>query len=501
MKKSLLILSFTLLIINTYSAKREFRGVWIHTVQQPQYKSMSTPEMQHYFVDMLNQFQQTGINALIFQVRPQADAFYKSNLEPWSRFLTGEQGVEPNPSWDPMAFLIKECHKRNIEFHAWLNPYRVTNNENEKLAASHIYWQHPERFVKYGKQIYFDPGEPENRKFIEAIVKDIVTRYDVDAIHMDDYFYPYPIAGEEFPDNTSFDKYAASQGFAINRKGDWRRNNVNLLISELKETIYTTKPWVRFGISPFGIYRNKTKTPDGSGSNTKGLQNYDDLYADVLLWSKKSLIDYVMPQLYWEIGHKVADYSTLLKWWSENLNTEQLYIGQSVVRTMQAVDAVSGSKTQLPAKLIQAASNPKVQGNCMWNGYDILRNEGGIMDSLRNNYYRYPALVPEYTNMDGYPPLELKKLWDEWTPNGYFLYWQPKPDKDSLNLPTRYCIYRFKSGDKYNLNDPSKIVTVTTETSYQLPYDKGTTKYTYAVSTLDRYNYESKKARKTTVKL
>jgi uncharacterized lipoprotein YddW (UPF0748 family) len=501
MKKQLLLALSIFLVINVFAAKREFRGVWIHTVQQSQYKTMSTAEMQSYFINMLDQFQQTGINAIIFQVRPQADAFYKSDLEPWSRFLTGEQGREPIPSWDPMEFLIKECHKRNIEFHAWLNPYRVTSSENEILAQNHVYWKHPEWFLKYGKQTYFDPGRPESREFITKVVKDIVSRYEVDAIHMDDYFYPYPIGGEEFPDNTSFKTYREAQGFTESQKGDWRRNNVNLLISQLKETIYTTKPWVCFGISPFGIYRNKTKTPDGSGSNTSGLQNYDDLYSDILLWSRKSWIDYVMPQLYWEIGHKAADYTTLVKWWSEHTNTEHLYIGQSVVRTMQAVDATTGNKSQLTTKLAQAASYPTIQGNCMWNGYDVLRNEGGIQDSLRNNYYRYPALVPAYTNMDGLPPLELKKLWDEWTPNGYFLYWQPKPDKDSLNLPTRYCIYRFKSGEKYNLNDASKIVEITSETSYQLPYDKGKTKYKYAVTTLDRYNYESKKAKNKSVKL
>ncbi|MDD2799707.1 MAG: family 10 glycosylhydrolase [Bacteroidales bacterium] len=501
MKKSLFFALSLLFVINIQAAKREFRGVWIHTVQQSQYKTMNAGEMQAYFIDMLDQFQQCGINALIFQVRPQADAFYKSDLEPWSRFLTGEQGLAPATNWDPMAFLIQECHKRNMEFHAWLNPYRVTSNENEKLSENHIYWKHPEWFVKYGKQIYFDPGVPECRRFIEKVVKDIVTRYDVDAIHMDDYFYPYPIAGEEFPDKESFNNYALGQGFSSNQKADWRRNNVNLLINELKETIYTTKPWVRLGISPFGIYRNKSKTPDGSGSETNGLQNYDELYADVVLWSKKSWIDYVMPQLYWEIGHKAADYTTLVKWWSEHTNTDHLYIGQSVVRSMQAIDVKTGSKNQLTTKLKQAAASNKIQGNCWWNGYDILRNEGGIKDSLRNNYYRYPALVPAYTNMDGFPPLVLKKLWAEWTPNGYFLFWQPKQDKDSLNVPNRFCIYRFKSGEKYDLNNPANIIKITTETSYQLPYDKGNVKYTYAVTALDRYNYESKKAKKKSVKL
>lgn len=485
--------------INAKASKREFRGVWIHTVQQSQYKTMTPIEMQRYFIDMLNQFQQAGINALVFQVRPQADAFYKSNLEPWSRFLTGEQGLEPNPEWDPMAFLIRECHARNIEFHAWLNPYRVTNSENEKLSENHIYWKHPEWFVKYGKQIYFDPGMPECRNYIRQVVKDIVTRYNVDAIHMDDYFYPYPISGEVFPDDETFRAYGASQGFDATQKNAWRRNNVNLLISELKETIFKTKPWVRFGISPFGIYRNSSSHE--SGSKTSGLQNYDDLYADVLLWAKNSWIDYIVPQLYWEIGHKQADYSTLTKWWSEHVNTEHLYIGQSVVRTMQAVDSKTGDQNQLRSKLEQVKATPTIQGNCWWNGYDLLRNEGGILDSLKNNYYKYPALMPAFTSMDGIDPLPIKKLWAEWTPEGYFLYWLPQEDKDPMNMPEHYCIYRFKSGEKINLNDPSKIVAITNQTAYQLPYDKGKVKYIYAITTIDKYNLESKKSKKGVVKL
>ena len=235
------------------------------------------------------------------------------------------------------------------------------------------------------------------------------------------------------------------------------RNNVNLLIRELKETIYTAKPWVRLGISPFGIYRNKNKTPDGSGSNTNGLQNYDELYADVILWGKKSWIDYVMPQLYWEIGHKAADYTTLIDWWAKNVNTEHLYIGQSIVRTMQVSDTRTGDKNQLGTKMQQAAAKPAIQGNCLWNGYDVLRNEGGIQDSLRNHYYKYPALVPAYSNMDGTPPLPLKKLWAEWTEKGYFLRWEPKADKDASNLPTRYCIYCFGPGEQVCRSDIARI--------------------------------------------
>jgi len=268
--------------------KREFRGVWMHTIGNAEYRTMTPQRMMTYLTSQLDTLQRAGINAVLFQIRPEADAFYPSQLEPWSRFLTGTQGQAPFPAWDPTAFLIEECHKRNMEFHAWINPYRVQSNINVKLASTHIYYRHPEWFVVYGTQRFFDPGIPESRKFINEVVTDIVTRYDVDAIHMDDYFYPYPIVGKPFPDDQSFQTYGIPNGFE-GRRDDWRRNNVNLLIKELHQTIHQIKPWVKFGVSPFGIYRNRKNTIDGIGSETNGLQNYDDLYADILLWFARRL--------------------------------------------------------------------------------------------------------------------------------------------------------------------------------------------------------------------
>ena len=225
-------------------AKREFRGAWIQTAFQGEYKDMTPARMKKDFIRKLNYLQACGINAIIFQVRPEADAFYKSDIEPWSRFFTGEQGVAPAGEFDPMAFLIQECHKRNMEFHAWLNPYRASTAGNTRFADSHIYHKHPEWFVTYNKQILFDPGLPESRQFICRVVRDIVGRYDVDAIHMDDYFYPYPAAGMPFPDDNSFRKYGLRKGYSEAQRNDWRRENVNTLIRELKRTILLTKPWV-----------------------------------------------------------------------------------------------------------------------------------------------------------------------------------------------------------------------------------------------------------------
>jgi uncharacterized lipoprotein YddW (UPF0748 family) len=463
--------------------KREFRGAWIQTAFQGEYKNMSVPQLKKDFVRKLDFLKDCGINAIIFQVRPEADAFYKSKLEPWSRFYTGQQGKAPAGDFDLMAFLIEECHKRNMEFHAWLNPYRASTAGNTKFAESHIYNKHPEWFVTYNKQILFDPGLPESRQFICKVVKDIVTRYDVDAIHMDDYFYPYPAAGEQFPDDYSFEEYGLAKGFKPSQRAEWRRNNVNTLIKELKRTISLTKPWVRLGISPFGIYRNKKNTPDGSGSETNGLQNYDDLYADILYWVQQGWIDYNCPQLYWEIGHKAADYITLIKWWNSHAGDRHLYIGQDVARTMKAGD--------LPRKMLYERGLSKIDGNCFWPANEILWNNTGVADSLKRNYHKYPALIPAYTFMHDQAPKKVKALKTEWTADGYMLKWKAKQSQMDPESANYFVVYRFNKGERIDLDDPSKIICTTRNTHYKLPYKKGKEKFVYVVTAVDRFHNES----------
>lgn len=470
--------------------KREFRGAWVSTAWQSRYKTMNVQQMKAYFTDMLDELQADGINAVIFQARPYADAFYKSNIEPWSAFLTGTQGMPPADNFDPLAFLVEECHKRNMELHAWLNPYRVSAGANDVLASNHVYHRYPERFVRYDGKIYFDPGIPQNRQFICDVVRDIVMRYDVDAIHMDDYFYPYPVAGKPFPDDDSFSTYAPKQGFKANQRADWRRNNVNLLIEEVKQTLNASKPWVRFGISPFGIYRNQRSTPDGSGSATTGLQNYDDLYADVKLWVKKGWIDYNMPQIYWEIGHSSADYKTLIDWWAENNFKQPLYIGQDVKRTMDA-KTMSGD-SQLAEKMRLSRSFTTVHGNCFWPAYELLDNYKGISDQLRRNYHRYPALIPAYTHMHKKKPKKVNDLQEIYTTSSHILKWNSKSDKYDPTTAHYYVIYRFAKGEKENINNPQNIVDITRQTSYTLPYEGGNKEYKYVVTAVDAFHNESK---------
>ena len=286
--------------------KREFRGAWIQSVNG-QFQGMTMSAMHSTLSYQLDELQKDGVNAIIFQVRPECDALYVSDIEPWSRFLTGQQGKDPRGA--PRQWMILECHKRGMELHAWINPYRAKTKGTQILAESHVCNQFPNRYFEYDGLYVLNPGLKENRDYICQVSADIVRRYDIDGFHIDDYFYPYPVAGVNIPDEELFNQNP--NGFKDIR--DWRRDNVNVFIKQLHETIHSIKPWVKFGVSPFGIYRNQKSDPL-NGSNTSGLQNYDDLYADVLLWVNNGWIDYCVPQVYWEIGNKSADYATLNKW-------------------------------------------------------------------------------------------------------------------------------------------------------------------------------------------
>lgn len=469
--------------------KREFRGAWIQAVNG-QFRGIPTEKLKQTLIDQLNSLQGAGINAIIFQVRPEADALYASQLEPWSRFLTGVQGQAPSPYWDPMQFMIDECHKRGMEFHAWINPYRVKTSLKSELAANHLYNIHPEWFVTYNNQLYFDPALPESRRHICMVVADIVSRYDVDAIHMDDYFYPYPAKGVDFPDDASFARYGG--GF-INR-ADWRRSNVNILIQKIHETIRGLKPWVKFGISPFGIYRNEKNDP--LGSKTNGLQNYDDLYADVLLWARNGWVDYNIPQIYWQIGHPAADYETLVKWWAKNTENRPLFIGQSVMNTVQNADPKNPSINQLPRKMALERAYQTIGGSCQWPASAVVENAGKYRDALVQEYHKYPALVPVFDFMDDKAPGKVRKVKKVWTEDGYMLFWTAPKAKDEMDRAVQYVVYRFDGKEKVNIDDASHIVAITRNNFYKLPYDDGKTKYRYVVTALDRLHNESKSVSK-----
>ncbi|MCQ2178383.1 MAG: family 10 glycosylhydrolase [Bacteroidales bacterium] len=436
--------------------KREFRGGWIHIVGNYSMTSMNQQQIKNWFTTALDSLQSAGCNAVIFQVRPQADAFYISDLEPWTRFMTGTQGKAPSPLWDPLEFIIEEAHNRGMELHAWLNPYRVTSTDKEVLCKDHLYFKRPDLFVKYGKQLYFDPGEPDAIEHTVKVITDIVTRYDVDAVHFDDYFYPYPIAGQDFPDDKSFEKYAAAQGFTD--RGDWRRNNVTTLIRRINESIKAVKPWIRFGVAPFGIHRNIKQDPNGSKTN--GLSNYDELFADVTLWCREGYVDYNVPQLYWKIGHPKADFETLIHWWNDGNFGGHLYIGEHII-SLNEPDLENPQTNQMAAKMKLSRTLPNVHGNVWWPGWNIEKNVNNIADSLRTKYQKYPALIPVYDRLDSTAPQGVSSFKAEISEAQTVLKWDVTPTDDPMQQPGFYVVYRFPEGAEINLGDSQYIYSIT----------------------------------------
>jgi uncharacterized lipoprotein YddW (UPF0748 family) len=369
----------------------EFRGVWIASVDNidwPSKKGLPADSQKAEFIRILELHRQNGMNAVVVQIRPATDAFYPSAYEPWSEWLSGVQGKPPFPYYDPLQFMIDETHKRNMEFHAWCNPYRANFKiEKASIAPSHITTLHPGWFLDYGDKKYFDPGNKQAQAFVVEVVRDITERYNADAIHFDDYFYPYRIANKEFPDSVSFSLHGKGM-----KKDDWRRSNVDSIILALSNVIKKTKPWVQFGISPFSVWRNNDK--DTRGSNTRaGQTNYDDLYADILLWLQKGWIDYVAPQLYLEIGHKAIDYTTILNWWSKHTYGKHCYVGLGIYRA-GSNDAWKDS-SQLTRQIQLLRNTPNMHGMIFFSSKSFNKNPNGWNDSLRQQYFKQPAVIPE----------------------------------------------------------------------------------------------------------
>ncbi len=439
----------------------EFRAVWIATVENidwPSKKGLSVDRQKEEFIRLLDMHKRNGMNAVVMQIRPVADAFYPSRFEPWSEYLTGTQGVAPDPYYDPLQFMIEETHKRGMEFHAWLNPYRaVFNVSRSSISQNHITKLFPQWFLTYGGTKYFDPGLPEVREHVTRVVKDLVERYDLDAIHFDDYFYPYRIAGKEFPDNASYAKY----GNGIN-KDDWRRSNVDTIIRMLSETIKSTNPRVKFGISPFGVWRNSSKDPRGSASKASQT-NYDDLYADILLWLQHGWIDYVAPQLYWETTHSYVGFYMLLNWWADNTFGRQLFIGQGIYRALEAKSYAWHKKDELPKQIKAIRANSNVQGSIYFSSATFASNPNGWCDTLRNNYYKYPALVPPMLWIDSIPPLA--PLMEKIKSNQFRIYYRgAEPIKG-------FAIYTLSADEEEVINNATLVKVIVADKTTDVDTD------------------------------
>ncbi|MEV1331532.1 family 10 glycosylhydrolase [Micromonospora costi] len=496
--------------------KRQFRALWIASVTNidwPSKDSWTAPDQvakqKAEYLGWLDLAQKLNHNAVVVQVRPTADAFWPSEVEPWSEYLTGVRGK--NPGWDPLAFLVEESHKRNLEFHAWMNPYRVSmpapggaGADISKLAPNHPVRQHPDWVFAYppagvaGSRLYYNPGIPEVREFVQTAMMDAVKRYDIDGVHFDDYFYPYPSGTYQVPDDATFAAY--NRGFTD--RADWRRDNINLLIQEMNAKIKAAKPWVKFGVSPFGIWRNKSADPNGS--DTTGSQSYDIISADTRKWVKEEWIDYIVPQLYWYIGqYPAADYARLVPWWAETVRGTrvQLYIGQADYKSGDpAYGTFWMNPRELSEHLTLNRSYPEVQGNVHFSAVQVRANRLGATDIYAAEHYSRPALIPTMTHLPSKPllmPVVTRSARDD---DGVRLSWrQPADGVGPFGTATSYAIYRFdgvKLAGACDLADAAHLVDTVRATDGAVRSWVDTTaepghRYTYYVTALDRLANES----------
>jgi len=372
----------------------EMRGVWVATVTNrdwPSKAGLTADAQRAELIALLDKAVERRLNAVIFQVRPAADALWPSPYEPWSQVLTGTQGKAPG--WDPLGTAVKEAHARGLELHAWFNPYRVANHADPtKLVASHPARKHPDWVVTYGGKLYYNPGLPEVRAFVEKAILDAVRKYPVDAVHFDDYFYPYPVAGQTFDDDAAYDRYGGD--FA--NRADWRRSNIDKLILETAAAIKRIRPTTQFGVSPFGVWRNAATDPLGSDTRA-GVQSYDDNFADTRKWVRDGWIDYIVPQLYWNIGFAAADYAKLVSWWAKQAqgSRTKVYLGEALYK---AGDPAQAAPWQDPAELSRhltlARRYKEARGHVFFAAREVASDPIGAMARVVADHYQKPATAP-----------------------------------------------------------------------------------------------------------
>ncbi|MEV0810586.1 family 10 glycosylhydrolase [Micromonospora sp. NPDC050200] len=466
--------------------------MWISSVANidwPSGTGLSVSTQQAEFRSWLDLAAQRNMNAVVVQIRPTADAFWPSPYEPWSQWLTGTQGVDPG--YDPLAFMVAEAHARNLEFHAWFNPYRVaTHNDPSRLVASHPARQHPDWIFSYGGRLYYNPGIPTVRAFVQDAMMDAVNRYDIDGVHWDDYFYPYPSGTEQIPDQQTF----AAYGSGFSNISDWRRNNVNLLVREMGQRIKTVKPWLKFGISPFGIWRNSSTDPLGSA--TSGLQSYDAIYADTRHWVKQQWIDYITPQIYWHIGFSVADYAVLVPWWSNVVSGTrvQLFIGQATYRLgATGQDPAWQDPAELSDHLLLNRNHPQVLGDIQFTAKDVRADRLGGVSRIVADHYSRPALIPVAAHLGGTAPAAPSITSAVSGAGGVTLNWQAGGSETS----TSYAVYRVSGSgptDACSFADATNLIATVRATGTTGSFTDKTAAagtYTYHVSALDRLRNES----------
>lgn len=485
----------TACLLDPHAKKASVRAMWIATVANKDWPSspgLSIAQQKSELASYLRMAVVQRHNAVVLQVRPSADAFWPSDIEPWSKYLTGTAGRDPG--YDPLAFAVNQAHRRNLEFHAWFNPFRVSlDTDRAALAASSPARLHPDWVVSYGGQLYYNPGIPAVRRLASNAIMDAVKKYNIDAVHLDDYFYPYPVAGTSFPDAQQYATYGA--GYAT--RADWRRHNINVFIHQLSSRIKATKPWVKFGVSPFAIWRNNSTDPRGSDTSA-GVETYDDLYADVRRWVRQSWLDYVAPQVYWARGFAPADYDKVTAWWAGQVpQTVQLFIGHATYKVGTSTQSPDWSETSvLSSQLGFNATVPKVKGDLYFSAFDVRANRLHATSFLNRTWYSHPALVPRMPWIDAAAPRPPRELTAGRVQRGVLVHWR------AGGATTKsYAIYRVR-GKVGTLDSSACVLADATHLlatrrshgdlqSYLDPTAASGVRYTYVVTALDRLWNES----------
>ncbi|PJJ67101.1 glycoside hydrolase family 10 protein [Chryseobacterium geocarposphaerae] len=460
---------------NLPEIKREFRGAWIASVANinwPSRTNLTVDQQKAEAISMLDMLKDNNFNAVIFQVRPSADALYTSNIEPWSYFLTGETGKAPYPNYDPLQFWIEEAHKRGLELHVWLNPYRAHHANGGSPNGLSMVNKLSDIVIRLKNGMYwFDPADPKTQGHVSNVVKDIVQRYDIDAVHFDDYFYPYATynRGADFPDHKTWNAYISSGGTLS--RADWRRDNVNKFVERIYKEIHAEKSYVRFGISPFGIW--KPGYPEG----ITGSSQYDELYADAKLWLNKGWVDYFSPQLYWTIDAKGQGFEALLNWWqSENTMKRHLWPGLNTVE-VRSSDRPTEIKNQIDISR-QILKNDA--GEIHWSIAGLTKN-ANMLPTLKNGPYKEKALIPRSPWLNAVP-LQTPTLFT--TDNGTSVQanWSVKNIKD---------VFQWVLFTQYNGIWETEILTMD-QLSREIPkYKEGKTLNAVAIKAIDRLGNES----------
>lgn len=499
MKKIVIFFILIFSILSFGKEIREFRGVWIATVDNinwPSKPGLSIEEQKKEYIKILEEIKSLNMNAIIMQVRPTADRFYrKPDIEPWSKYITGVSGK--NPGYDPLAFFIEEAHKRNLEFHAWFNPYRITLKKGEEIPKGHIALKHKDWIIEYDGKYYYDPGNPEARRFNEDIIVEVVKNYNIDGVHMDDYFYPYPVIKKgkklHFNDDKSYARYGKDM-----KREDWRRNNTNLFVKELSEKIKNKKPYVKFGISPFGVWRNNDKDKTGSATRA-GAENYDTLYADTRTWIKNNWIDYIVPQIYWDFNLKVARYDVLVEWWKNEVKNSNvnLYIGQAAYKLGST--KAWRKEDELINQIHYNRRTGIVKGNVFFGFDKIQKNVLGIKNNLKKTVYADKILAPQMEWIDKVPPKSLEEIEVIKDREKVIFEWKDKAN----NYTDYYAIYRSENRKINEKSNENLIATVKKKYgTYFIDRDikKGKTYY-YKIIPVDRVHNQSKDSKIIKVKI